>query len=162
MQRYFVPLGVGQRLRDMGVAAERIQEFDWWQGGSHAGVSFTAVPAQHFSGRTLWDRNSTLWAGWVIESGGQRIVYTGDSGYFDGFKQIGERFGGFDLALMENGAYDSYWPSVHMSPEETVQAFIDLRAPHAVPGAQQHLQPGLPRLAGADGARRPRWPRRSA
>ena len=128
VQRYFVPLGVGQRLRDMGVAAGRIIEFDWWQGGEHAGLSFTAVPAQHFSGRSLWDRDRTLWAGWVIESGGQRIVYTGDSGYFAGFKQIGERFGGFDLALMENGAYDSYWPSVHMSPEETVQAFQDLRA----------------------------------
>lgn len=127
VQRYFVPLGVGERLRDMGVAPERIQEFDWWQGGQHAGVAFSAVPAQHFSGRTLWDRNRTLWAGWVIESGGQRIVYTGDSGYFPGFKQIGERFGGFDLALVENGAYDSYWPSVHMSPEETVQAFQDLR-----------------------------------
>ncbi len=127
VQRYFVPLGVGVRLQGMGVAPQRIQEFDWWQGGSHAGLNFSAVPAQHFSGRSLWDRNSTLWVGWVLESGEQRIVYTGDSGYFPGFKQIGERFGGFDLALMENGAYDSYWPSVHMSPEETVQAFKDLR-----------------------------------
>jgi L-ascorbate metabolism protein UlaG (beta-lactamase superfamily) len=118
---------VGQRLRDMGVPTERSQEFDWWQGGSYAGVAFSAVPAQHFSGRTPWDRNSTLWAGWVIESGGQRIVYTGDSGYFPGFRQIGERFGGFDLALIVNGAYDSDWPSVHVSPEETVQAVVDLR-----------------------------------
>jgi L-ascorbate metabolism protein UlaG (beta-lactamase superfamily) len=127
VQRYFVPLGVGARLQDMGVAAQRIEEFDWWQGSSYAGVQLTAVPAQHFSGRTLTDRNRTLWAGWVVESGGQRIFYSGDSGYFAGFKQIGDRFGGFDLSLMENGAYDSYWPSVHLSPEETVQAFKDVR-----------------------------------
>ena len=127
VQRYFVPLGVGARLRDMGVDAQRIAEFDWWQTAQHAGVQLSATPAQHFSGRTLWDRNRTLWASWVIQSGDQRIFYSGDSGYFAGFKQIGERFGGFDLALMENGAYDSYWPAVHMSPEETVQAFQDLR-----------------------------------
>ena len=125
--RYFVPLGVGPRLQGMGVAAQRIEEFDWWQSGSHAGVQLTAVPAQHFSGRGLTDRNRTLWAGWVIQSGGERIFYSGDSGYFAGFKQIGERFGGFDLALMENGAYDGYWPSVHMTPEETVRAFQDVR-----------------------------------
>ena len=128
VQRYFVPLGVGARLRDMGVAAQRIEEFDWWQSGRHADVQLTAAPAQHFSGRGLTDRNRTLWASWVIQSGSTRIFYSGDSGYFAGFKQIGERFGGFDLALMENGAYDSYWPSVHLSPEETVQAFKDVRA----------------------------------
>jgi L-ascorbate metabolism protein UlaG (beta-lactamase superfamily) len=127
VQRYFVPLGVGERLQGMGVEAGRIEEFDWWQGSSHAGVQLTAVPAQHFSGRTLWDRNRTLWAGWVLQSGEQRIFYSGDTGYFGGFKQIGDRFGGFDLALMENGAYDSYWPAVHMTPEETVQAFQDVR-----------------------------------
>ena len=79
-------------------------------------------------GRTLNDRNRTLWASWAIESGGQRIYYSGDSGYFSGFKQIGERFGGFDLALIENGAYDAYWPAVHLTPEQSIQAFEDLRA----------------------------------
>lgn len=127
VQRYFVPLGVGKRLVAMGVAADRIEEFDWWQKGRMGDVELTAVPAQHFSGRTLGDRNSTLWAGWVVQSGGERIFYSGDSGYFPGFKQIGERLGPFDLALMENGAYDSYWPAVHMTPEETVQAFKDVK-----------------------------------
>jgi L-ascorbate metabolism protein UlaG (beta-lactamase superfamily) len=128
VQRYYVPLGVGARLQDMGVAAERIEEFDWWQAQTVGAVTLTAAPAQHFSGRTLWDRNRTLWASWIISSGDARIFYSGDTGYFDGFKLIGERFGGFDIALLENGAYDDYWPSVHLSPQETVQAFIDLRA----------------------------------
>lgn len=128
VQRYFVPLGVAARLRALGVPDDRIEEFDWWQQSRHGEVELAATPAQHFSGRSPWDRNRTLWASWVIRSGGQRIFYSGDSGYFGGFAQIGERFGGFDIALMENGAYDSHWPAVHMSPEETVMAFRDLRA----------------------------------
>ena len=127
VERYFVPLAVGQRLRDMGVAPERIVELDWWQAEQHAGVAITATPSQHFSGRTLSDRNSTLWASWVLQAGGQRIFYSGDSGYFPGFKTIGDKLGPMDVALMENGAYDVYWPSVHMTPEETVQAFVDVR-----------------------------------
>ena len=128
VRRYFVPLGVGARLRQMGVAPERIEEFDWWQRSRHGDIEIVAAPAQHFSGRTLWDRDRTLWASWVIQSGSQRLYYSGDSGYFPGFKQIGERLGGFDIALMENGAYDAYWPSVHMTPEQTIQAFKDLDA----------------------------------
>ena len=128
VQRYFVPLGVGARLQDMGVAPGRIEEFDWWQSQTAGAVTLTATPAQHFSGRTPWDRNRTLWASWVIASGDARIYFSGDTGYFGGFRQIGERFGGFDIALMENGAYDSHWPSVHLSPEQTLQAFTDLRA----------------------------------
>ncbi|MDO9434741.1 MBL fold metallo-hydrolase [Hydrogenophaga sp.] len=128
VQRYFVPLGLRARLQDMGVDPKRVEELDWWQGSSHAGVQLTAAPAHHFSGRTLFDRNSTLWASWLIQSGDERIFYSGDSGYFAGFKTIGERFNRIDIALMENGAYDNYWPSVHMSPEETVQAFKDLGA----------------------------------
>ncbi|ARU04567.1 MBL fold metallo-hydrolase [Comamonas serinivorans] len=127
VQRFFVPLRVGARLQDLDVDASRVTELDWWGEAEHAGVKLTAAPAQHFSGRTLTDRDSTLWASWSLESGGQRIYYSGDSGYFDGFKAIGERLGPFDVALMENGAYDSYWPAVHMSPEESVQAFQDVR-----------------------------------
>ena len=128
VKRYFVPLRVAARLQDMGVAAERIAEFDWWDSAEHAGVKLTATPAYHFSGRAPWDNNSTLWASWVIEAGGQRLYFSGDSAYFDGFAEIGRRFGGFDIALVENGAYDDAWPSVHMAPEETIRATKDLRA----------------------------------
>ncbi len=128
VQRYFVPLGVGARLREFGVAADRIEELDWWQERKHGDVVLTAAPAQHFSGRTPWDRNRTLWASWAIRSGNERIFYSGDTGYFPGFREIGQRLGSFDIALMENGAYDGYWPAVHLSPEETVQAFQDLGA----------------------------------
>jgi L-ascorbate metabolism protein UlaG (beta-lactamase superfamily) len=126
-ERFVAPLGVGAHLEAWGVAPHDIQELDWWAEATHAGVHLTATPAQHFSGRTLSDRNRTLWASWVIQSAGQRIFYSGDSGYFEGYRQIGERFGGFDLALIENGAYDAYWPAVHMTPEQSVQAFEDLR-----------------------------------
>jgi L-ascorbate metabolism protein UlaG (beta-lactamase superfamily) len=128
VQRYFVPLGVGERLRGMGVAADRIEEFDWWQQGRLGDIELTAAPAQHFSGRTLTDRNRTLWAAWSIKSGNEKIFYSGDTGYFPGVAEIGAKLGPFDIALMENGAYDSYWPSVHMSPEETVKAFSQLNA----------------------------------
>lgn len=128
VNRYFVPMGVGAQLQDMKVPAERIEEFGWWQSAAHADVQLTATPAQHFSGRSLTDRNSTLWASWVIQSGEERIFYSGDTGYFPGFQQIGERFPRIDLALMENGAYDKDWPTVHMTPEEAIRAFRDLKA----------------------------------
>jgi L-ascorbate metabolism protein UlaG (beta-lactamase superfamily) len=88
-----------------------------------------ATPAQHFSGRTLWDRDSTLWASWVIVQGGTRIFYSGDSGFHSGFRAIGERFGPFDVGLMENGAYNPVdWPRTHMTPEQTLQAAREVRA----------------------------------
>ncbi|MBE7369647.1 MBL fold metallo-hydrolase [Ramlibacter pallidus] len=128
VQRYFVPLGVGRRLQEWGVPADRIEEMDWWEQRKWGEVVVTAAPAQHFSGRTLWDRNKTLWASWSLLSGRERIFYSGDTGYFPGFREIGQRLGTIDIALMENGAYDTYWPTVHMTPEETVQAFQDLGA----------------------------------
>ncbi len=142
------PLGVGQRLIEWGVPAAKVSQFDWWQGTSIAGLQLTATPAQHFSGRGLSDRNSTLWASWVLIDDDLRVFFSGDTGYFDGFKAIGERFGPFDLTLMETGAYDPRWPYVHMQPEQTMQAHIDLRGQLAAADPQRHLRPGDAPLAG--------------
>ena len=134
---FVTPLGVGDRLMGWGVPAAKVQQFDWWQGTTIAGVKLVATPAQHFSGRSLSDGNRTLWASWVIEAGqgadATRIFFSGDTGYFDGFKAIGERFGPFDLTLIETGAYDAQWPDVHMQPEESLQAHLDVKGRHMMP-----------------------------
>jgi L-ascorbate metabolism protein UlaG (beta-lactamase superfamily) len=130
---FLTPLGVGDRLIEWGIDAKKVRQFDWWQSAEIDGLSFIATPAQHFSGRSLFDSNSTLWASWVIVDDGLRLFFSGDTGYFDGFKLIGERLGPFDVTLVETGAYDAQWPYVHMQPEETVQAHVDLRGQWLVP-----------------------------
>jgi L-ascorbate metabolism protein UlaG (beta-lactamase superfamily) len=130
---FLTPLGVGDRLIEWGVDAAKVRQFDWWQGTEIDGLRFTATPAQHFSGRTPFDGNSTLWASWVIVDDALRFFFSGDTGYFEGFKTIGERLGPFDVTLMETGAYDAQWPYVHMQPEQTVQAHIDLRGRWLMP-----------------------------
>jgi L-ascorbate metabolism protein UlaG (beta-lactamase superfamily) len=130
---FLTPLGVGDRLIEWGIDASKVRQFDWWQSTEVDGLAFTATPGQHFSGRSLFDGNSTLWASWVIVDDALRVFFSGDTGYFDGFKTIGERLGPFDLTLLETGAYDAQWPYVHMQPEETVQAHVDLRGRWLVP-----------------------------
>ncbi|KLI98755.1 hydrolase [Luteimonas sp. FCS-9] len=132
---FLTPLGVGDRLVAWGVPAAKVRQFDWWQGTTIGGLRFTATPAQHFSGRGLFDSDRTLWASWVIEDRatvdgdpGLRLFFSGDTGYFDGFAEIGRRFGSFDVAMVETGAYDRRWAFVHMQPEQTVQAHLDLGA----------------------------------
>ncbi len=115
----------------------------------------TATPAQHFSGRTLSDRDRTLWASWVVAKRRPAHLLQRRLGLLPAAsRQIGERFGGFDMALMENGAYDTMWPAVHMTPEQSVQAFEDLRGKVFYLGAQQHLRPGVPHLARPAGPHR--------
>ncbi|WP_454807113.1 MBL fold metallo-hydrolase [Paraburkholderia fungorum] len=130
---FLTPLGVGDRLIEWGIEASKVRQFDWWQGVEIDGLSFTATPAQHFSGRSLFDGNSTLWASWVIVDDALRVFFSGDTGYFDGFRTIGERLGPFDVTLLETGAYDAQWPYVHMQPDETVQAHVDLGGRWLVP-----------------------------
>lgn len=124
---FLTPLGVGDRLIAWGIDPQKVRQFDWWESVEVGGVMFTATPGQHFSGRSLYDGNSTLWASWVIADDELRVFFSGDTGYFDGFKTIGERLGPFDVTFIETGAYDAQWPYVHMQPEETVQAHVDLR-----------------------------------
>lgn len=133
VQHFLVPEGVAAALVDWGVEPGRIREHRWWQSSRLGGLRFTATPAQHFSGRGPFDGNATLWASWVIETPDQRLFFSGDSGYFSGFKTIGAAFGPFDLTLMETGAYDAAWPGVHMTPEETLQAHRDLGGGRLLP-----------------------------
>lgn len=133
VERFITPLKVGNHLRRWGIASDKIVELDWWQSVSVGSLKFTATPAQHFSGRSLTDRDETLWASWVIESHEARVFFSGDSGYFDGFKEIGARFGSFDLTLIETGAYNQLWSQIHMLPEQSVQAHIDLRGKAMLP-----------------------------
>jgi len=130
---FITALGVGDRLQAWGVPAEKIQQLDWWQETRVQGLKIVATPGQHFSGRGLSDGNRTLWASWVIDSGSSRVFFSGDSGYFDGFARIGERFGPFDLTLIETGAYDADWADVHMQPEQSLQAHLDVRGKVLMP-----------------------------
>ena len=132
-EHFLAPLGVGDTLVSWGVPVHKVRQLGWWESVSAGSLKLTATPAQHFSGRTLWDSNKTLWASWVIESGDLKVFFSGDTGYFKGFKEIGERFGPFDLTLMETGAYDPNWPDIHMQPRETMQAHIDLRGKVMLP-----------------------------
>lgn len=133
VKHFLTPLGVGNRLIAWGVPSEKVQQFDWWEETTIGAVRLVATPAQHFSGRSLTDRNSTLWASWALLTPETRLFFGGDGGYFDGFKTIGERLGPFDLTLLENGAYNEDWPDIHMQPEQTVQAHQDLRGRQLVP-----------------------------
>ncbi|MBF0377618.1 MAG: MBL fold metallo-hydrolase [Desulfamplus sp.] len=124
-EQFYVPLGVKQYLESWGVSPEKVVELDWWEENSYNGLRFAATPTRHFSGRGL-RRDRTLWASWVIIGTKQRLYFGGDSGYFDGFKKIGEKYGPFDLTMLESGAYNNAWADIHMMPEETVQAHLDL------------------------------------
>jgi L-ascorbate metabolism protein UlaG (beta-lactamase superfamily) len=130
---FLAPLGVGDLLIEWGVPAEKVRQLDWWQETEVEGVRFIATPAQHFSGRGLFDSNRTLWASWVMVDEQLRLFFSGDTGYFDGFRQIGERFGPFDLTLIETGAYNVAWPNVHMQPEQSLQAHLDLKGRWLLP-----------------------------
>lgn len=126
-------LGVGARLRGWGIAPERIHELNWNDSIFLNGTTITAVTARHFSGRTLSDRNETLWAAWIIERGGKKIFFGGDGGYGRHFSEIGRKHGPFDLACLEIDAWNDRWKNHHLFPHQFPLAIADLNAEYAMP-----------------------------
>jgi L-ascorbate metabolism protein UlaG (beta-lactamase superfamily) len=116
--QFIVPLGVGAHLEAWGVPPEKIVELEWWQETEVKGVRVVCTPARHFSGRGLTDRNRTLWASWAVVGAEQRAWFSGDTGPFPQASDIGDKLGPFDLTMIEIGAYDIAWGSVHLGPDE--------------------------------------------
>jgi len=125
---FAVPLGIGTHLERWGIAAAQIHELDWNETFARDGLSFTATPARHYSGRNPRHQRETLWASWVVKGPGHRFFFSGDSGYSPNFRKIGAAHGPFDLALIKIGASDPSWVEIHMSPEQAVQTALDLHA----------------------------------
>lgn len=132
-KEFFVPLGVGMHLRSWGVEPSRIHELDWWDETGLAHLHLALTPARHFSGRGLTDRFSTLWGSWVIQGKRDNIYFSADSGYGPHFAQIGAKYGPFDFAMIECGQYNEKWADIHMMPEESAQAALDVRAKVMMP-----------------------------
>jgi L-ascorbate metabolism protein UlaG (beta-lactamase superfamily) len=132
---FCVPLGIGAHLERWGVAPARIREFEWGQAHTLGGVRIVSTPARHYSGRRLGDRNATLWTSWSVLGAQHRFFVSGDTGYSDHFRAIGEQFGPFDLAFVKVGAYGpgAPWLDIHMSAEDAVRAARDVRAKRLFP-----------------------------
>jgi L-ascorbate metabolism protein UlaG (beta-lactamase superfamily) len=145
---FAVPLGVGAHLEHWGVSADRLRELDWHEETKVGGLTLTATPARHFCGRGLRNTQHTLWASWVVAGEEHRIYHSGDTGYFEGFKDIGADHGPFDATMIQIGAYSNFWPKghtdhtplpgmwpdIHMTPAQGMQAHLDLQGgkPHGV------------------------------
>jgi L-ascorbate metabolism protein UlaG (beta-lactamase superfamily) len=133
VDRFYVPLGVGNHLIEWGVPASQIEELNWWDSTTLDHINLVSAPARHFSGRGLSDRSTTLWCSWIIQGANEHIYFSGDGGYGPHFKEIGEKYGPFDISLMECGQYNEKWASIHMMPEETAQAAVDLNSKVMMP-----------------------------
>lgn len=121
---FVTSLGVGAHLEAFGVPAERIIELDWWETYTlpNAELRVTAAPSQHFSGRGLTDRNSTLWSSMAIKSAKHSVFFSGDTGLTTQYDEIRQRLGPFDLVMLEVGAFHPAWGDIHLGPENAAQA----------------------------------------
>jgi L-ascorbate metabolism protein UlaG (beta-lactamase superfamily) len=121
--RWVTSLGVGDVLREFGVDATRISELDWTESLAVGGLEITAVPTRHFSGRSLFNRFETLWSAFVLKGPKHTVYFGADSGWWEGFAEIGATHGPFDLTMLEIGAFDSLWDGIHLGPDGAIRAF---------------------------------------
>jgi L-ascorbate metabolism protein UlaG (beta-lactamase superfamily) len=126
--QWICPLNVGAELINFGVPGGTITELDWTQSSTVNNLKITALPTRHFSGRSITNRFETLWASYVLKSDNHNLYYGADSGLWPGFTEIGEQYGPFDLTMLEIGAYNELWKSIHMGPDGAAQAFSELGA----------------------------------
>jgi len=119
---FITSLGVGAHLEAWGVPPELIIELDWWESHSIGGLTFTAAPSQHFSGRSVSDRNRTAWSSFVVRGSHHAVFFSGDTGLTDEYVEIGQRLGPFDLVMLEVGAWGAAWGHIHLGPENALKA----------------------------------------
>ncbi len=130
---FHVPLRVSAILESWGVPKSKIIEYAWWDEHEVNGITIAAVPARHFSGRSLFNRFSTLWCSWAVINSNHRIYHSGDTGMTSQFREIGAKYGPFDVAFIKMSAYNENWPDIHLNPEEAAAAFRDVRGKILVP-----------------------------
>ncbi|MEH6403761.1 MAG: MBL fold metallo-hydrolase [Sneathiella sp.] len=133
--QFYLPLGVSTHLIEWGIPSSQIIELDWWEGAKLGTLAITSTPARHYSGRSLLDYKETFWASWSIAGPKHSVFYSGDTGYSDHFKEIGNKLGPFDLSIIKIGAYGpgQPWIDIHMEAEKSVTAHQDLKAKYMLP-----------------------------
>ena len=125
--KFIVPLGIDKDLEKFGINKDKITNMAWWEEYKDDGIVVACTPSRHFSGRFLFDSSTTLWSSWIIKDEYNTIFDSGDTGYGDHFKEISEKYNDISLSLLDSSQYNERWHSVHMFPEEAVQASIDLK-----------------------------------
>ncbi|HZX57437.1 MAG TPA: MBL fold metallo-hydrolase [Mucilaginibacter sp.] len=131
---FFCSKGVGEYLEEWGINSSYITQMDWGDSVMIGrDIVMTSTPARHFSGRGIINRNETLWASFVIRGPKHNIFFGADSGWFPGFREIGDTFGPFDLTMLEIGAYGKYWPDIHMGPDHASNAHLALKGKLMMP-----------------------------
>ncbi|MBR1413082.1 MAG: MBL fold metallo-hydrolase [Bacilli bacterium] len=125
--KFIVPLGIDKDLIKFGIDKDKIQNMAWWEETKVKDLTIACTPAQHFSGRFILDGGNALWSSWIIKSDNYTIFNSGDTGYSNHFKEISEKYD-IDFAMLDGAQYNEAWHSIHMFPEESVQATIDLKA----------------------------------